>query len=859
MDETIGDQEWLDGRRREIDRAERSGDWAAAEELSTRALAELDGAVTAGECAPTDRPRSTGPWSWSQIRLLSDRAWQRSARRDFDAARSDLIRAETLAVGLGGELGFVLADRALLERRSGDLPAAERCAVRAVAASRDSGGTDELSRALFVHGTIQALRGRFTLASEALREADARATDEGLARREAEVKRERAAIARACGQFAEAHALLSRAGELSRREGLPVQLANVQRELAALAAAQGRVDEARELFASAADGYRLTGYQADVGLIRRRSAMLLAESGEGPEQAIRELRELVDDYRADARSDASAQADAELRLGAQLAEAGELAEATEHIDAAEERYRSAGHEIGSLRASLERASLLAARDQPEQAVTLLEAVLPAVRRTGDRQLEASVLGVLAEARIAVAPDAPGAALPDALAAVEIWESIGYRLSGGRERAYLLERRSSGYRLALVLAANSGAATAGLRVLEAGRAEAVAAALRHGPLTLDSPVQEALVRLRHLERDASSDDRERELLLRRIEDLVSSELRAALDPQPVSVEALLNEVSPGSHVVVVAAELDDPACCWSVWVPGGEAPRIVQTRLGAEAVNYVRRSLRGDEESEAPYDSPDGRRELAEALLPAGLRQVLRSAPEPVPLTVVAAGTLAGLPVAALLVDGVPLVERAVLTRVPTMRLLSALRAERPGAGAFVAAQADLPGINHELRALTESFPGWRRIAPAALPEFLADGAEAYRLGVIDGHGVGVGLDQAVVLAGQEPLRAAHLLGARLPAVLCLGSCWSAHLDESGVAEPLGLPTAALLAGSRTVVGGLFPVPSITTSRVLAGFYRRLARGERPASALRAAQLAYLARWGAAAPAAWAGVVIVGRG
>jgi CspA family cold shock protein len=75
----------------------------------------------------------------------------------------------------------------------------------------------------------------------------------------------------------------------------------------------------------------------------------------------------------------------------------------------------------------------------------------------------------------------------------------------------------------------------------------------------------------------------------------------------------------------------------------------------------------------------------------------------------------------------------------------------------------------------------------------------------------------------------------------MGSCWSGWLFFDQGAEPIGLPTVALLRGASTVIGGLRPLPDgprlgEPTARLLAELYREIGAGRHPAWALRAAQL-----------------------
>lgn len=85
--------------------------------------------------------------------------------------------------------------------------------------------------------------------------------------------------------------------------------------------------------------------------------------------------------------------------------------------------------------------------------------------------------------------------------------------------------------------------------------------------------------------------------------------------------------------------------------------------------------------------------------------------------------------------------------------------------------------------------------------------------VVFAHGGGQGLDYRLSLPG-GPVSALQLAATRPAPRALIASCWSARLPP--VSFPLSVPATLLLAGARTVVGGLWPLPSIPTGEVVAG-------------------------------------------
>jgi CHAT domain-containing protein len=125
------------------------------------------------------------------------------------------------------------------------------------------------------------------------------------------------------------------------------------------------------------------------------------------------------------------------------------------------------------------------------------------------------------------------------------------------------------------------------------------------------------------------------------------------------------------------------------------------------------------------------------------------------------------------------------------------------------------------------------------------------------HG-GVSGDQAyLLLDGGEQLSADRLATAtrhgRRPGLVVLAACRSA-VPGRGWDEAFSLAATFLSAGAGAVVAAQWSLPDRATSELMVLFHEHIAAGDRPADALRQAQLASLHR-----PVTdWAGLIHFGR-
>ena len=115
------------------------------------------------------------------------------------------------------------------------------------------------------------------------------------------------------------------------------------------------------------------------------------------------------------------------------------------------------------------------------------------------------------------------------------------------------------------------------------------------------------------------------------------------------------------------------------------------------------------------------------------------------------------------------------------------------------------------------------------------------------HGAGAGLGYSTGSASWT-LSASQLAATTRVKAALVAACWSGAAPP--VSFPINLPAAMLLERVSTVVGGLWPLPTESTARIVADVVTELASGERLASALAYARThtpeGLLDRWGLAA-------------
>jgi tetratricopeptide (TPR) repeat protein len=842
------DGAWCEAVLDAADRLEDGGDLEAAIGYLTKALGE----------APAASPLVRG-------QILVERGRIRALWREPSDGLDDLRAALSAAEDAGSVqlASYALTELAVAERYANQFELAEEHLGRAVELAARTHDVHRLTRANYLLGRLHSMLARFTPAREhlqvALQLAEQLDGERGQVQL-AEVLLGLAAIDTVTGAFDRARDELSRAAEIYRRTGRRLGSANALRELAVLEALLHRNELAMDLLEEALAVYRQAQSSQGEGLVRLRQGMLASAAGH-LDTALDYLgqAEAVFDSRRDTSSLARcARARAQISM-----ERDDPVQARRLLRSAWRTYESVA-ECGALAQTLLELSTAEARaGRAGRATRALSVALAMARANGDPLTEAEGLTQLAAL---VHQHDLGQAYEAASAAVDLFERIGYRLRSSGERSRYYQVRSGMYQVVVELAGRMGDGARALRVAEAARGEAFAAALTSGEMRWPDDVAGVVEGLATAQASlalAADTAEEAELarecskLIAELEDRTSTAMRIALPPQPADLDALGARDASRTHVLVADVD-DDLQSCWSIWIPPGEQPRVEARDLSDTGRRVLQRFR--ERRRLVRFDDPGGFTELAGAVIPAELRAELAAAAEPLPILVVPSAALGSVPFAALRVDGAPLAARAAITYSPSLRVWDGLLA-RPlptsASGAFVCFAPGVAASDMELAALERWLAPVEAVAPHDLDEYLR-ASHGVAVGVISAHGDdGPGLARGMKIAADRSLHAWQLLSARLPPVMVLGTCWSNQLPLTLGQEPLGLPSVCLLGGAHIVIGALFAVGSPTTSAVLAHLYRQLASGMPVSEALREAQLR--ARHdGEQETIDWAGLVAIGR-
>jgi len=244
----------------------------------------------------------------------------------------------------------------------------------------------------------------------------------------------------------------------------------------------------------------------------------------------------------------------------------------------------------------------------------------------------------------------------------------------------------------------------------------------------------------------------------------------------------------------------------------------------------------------------GWRKLSEAILPPGLGDGLRACPV---LLVVPDGPLSSVPFAGLtLPDGRAIIDLAPVVFMPNLLIL-------PDTSARVAGGTETP--------LAVTYLGETKFAPIfeaartadkytpLLATRRANDLESLSRGlttsprptivIISEHGEPAAnpADCFIRLSGHEHLSETQAQTMSWPPTVVLGSCWASGITVRAGDDPVGLPTACLLGGASSVIGGQSVVDDDEkTAAILARVVLDTVRGRHPALALRDAVLTHLA-------------------
>ena len=254
-----------------------------------------------------------------------------------------------------------------------------------------------------------------------------------------------------------------------------------------------------------------------------------------------------------------------------------------------------------------------------------------------------------------------------------------------------------------------------------------------------------------------------------------------------------------------------------------------------------------------------------------LRRLYRELVEPIAdeldgrhLVVVPHGLLHHLPFHAMHDGERYLADRFVVSYAPsaTVFRLCSLKRARPTDRALVLGVPDkrAPMILQEVEAVTAQLPNSRLLlGKEATPEALARWGDDCRIIHLATHGLyrkDNPMFSAIQMGGTR-LSLMDLYSIRLTTELAvLSGCGTGISAVRGADELVGLTRGLLHAGARAVVATLWDVNDESTAEFMQRFYRHLLASDRPASALRSAQLELRERY--PHPYYWAPFLLVGR-
>jgi hypothetical protein len=478
------------------------------------------------------------------------------------------------------------------------------------------------------------------------------------------------------------------------------------------------------------------------------------------------------------------------------------------------------------------------------------------------------------------------ALQEMSSGIDQMEQARGALRAGQHRSQLLARHATIYELALDALATlqNGDPRAGwlaAQLCESLCRSALAQTLRRGELGISPEGRELLASIAGLEaHDDVGHADDLAGLRQQLQGLLSAAFATAYLPDAVDFRQLRRRLGSAHalsyRVHAATATMLRGHVVWTA--PGKAAPQVSAFCIDVPAMLEVL-GLRGADEREAHMRAPSlGEkkklwRDLGEALLPAGIRAVLRQSRADVPehIVVVPDGQLTVLPWAALRLDDDRfLAEAASLQYVPTLDMLhpepkaadrsswrapSHRAAETPGA--VVVYLDPAMAASQELQ-LIERF---HDVALVMSIDQLCANLATGQLGgaYIAAHGEGTGLDQHVTCAGSGRMSAAAALGYPWPAWTIFASCLVGGLVYQLGEEPLGLPVSCLIGGAHSVIGGVIHINDATGGRIAASVAARLESLVHPADALCGAQLGFLGSPPRPAAAErWAGYVCLSR-
>ncbi|GAA3934291.1 CHAT domain-containing protein [Actinoplanes auranticolor] len=788
-------------------------------------------------------------------RILLDWGWLLGATQRYREAAASLDRVIALTAEMPALRAEALLESGIVARYEGRFADAEALLAEASEMSTEQQDRLRTGQCLAQLAAVAHQRHRFADAAARLTDLaavlDRCPPGDRTEQLRADLSHRLGVSARIAHDFDRARELLVEAEDRYARLGRRIGVANAGRELAAVLDQLGDRPGAERAYHRAFAGYLRAGRRLGAAHVARRLGQLrmVDVDQDDPAAAAYARRRFRQALRLGAGEPANL-ALCELLLARVDRLSGDL-------DAAEARLAALPYGEGPdaawdlSQAALEWGMVARARGDRRSALEFFaQALLPLDE---DSDPSATSIAHYQLAHDLILDDQVEAARDHAVAAFTLSERAGRRLRDPSDRETFYRDQRQTYILAMHCAARAGDGSAAFSVATAARAEAVAGFIRSGARFTDE-LRDLVAQIRV----AGTGELPR--LYGDLDRLTSVELRRSLTPEPAGLAETRAALPPGGHALLIDVLEDENTICSRIWLPPDGPPHVDEVVLPAAVRHWLDR-YHAAEESLAAAPQNDELTALGAAIIPPGLAEALRAGDAP-PLVVSTGGLLGPVPVAAVRVGSRYLAELARVVVVPAITLWTAIRSRpvRAGTGFLAYLDPELDGTRRERTALAAAFPQARLLPRDQVRPELAGAADRAAV-LLSVHGTAVsGLGQSLMLAPDDPLTAAELLTCRLPEAVLMPACWAGRLHLRTATEPLGLPTAALLAGARWVLAGTVDVNATTTATLLGAFYRRLAVGRAPIDALREVQLGYLhRRGGAAPPSLWAGLSIVGDG
>lgn len=438
-------------------------------------------------------------------------------------------------------------------------------------------------------------------------------------------------------------------------------------------------------------------------------------------------------------------------------------------------------------------------------------------------------------------------------AVRILETARLELRGGDQRAVAVEARAEVFAAALEVMEESNAPFEALTILESLYRDGVAAALTQGMKGLPHDSRVALEELysdsgRRMELDAPADrDQLRAKVAEGVSD-VFAELATSTEFDPSLISNKLvrrhlllfhvlrhSDVEMEGIVIWISPESESSISRFRVASSGGwnDSFQVVSDlAVGNSTLAHLRLQR-------------DTWASLGEELIPERLRLAIRARTEtdPLDLVVVPGQVLDSFPFACLRVEGDWLLARCRLRTLPSVAFLEA---ESKAPSSTASATVMIDGVN--LSQTQVETAAW---ALASGPDFRVDYVDsrsqfeyalsrpdASDLVYVSAHGGGSSHGHRFGFPDGGVYSAADAMQADWPSWVVFGACWSGAIQIRPGKDMFGLPTACLLRGAQSVIGGILDIQDEAAGIVLAGWVERVAAGIDPLEALRLSQLGY---------------------